>query len=554
VNGQGLLSAGTDPSSHTTHGSKILRRVLDLLAIVIVLGIVFFPSIDALNRPVDERSSLREQRTPAPMPEFPQSFADFSTWMRRFDAYFRDTFGARDWLLAAHQGIALGDFLPRDPSPKIVHGREGFLYWDPGNAREVHRGARPFTKAKLETWALRIEERRAACEALGARYVFALAPAKETIYPEYMPPQFAPIGPTRYDQLAERLALQSAVTFVDMRPVMHAERAFDQGGHRTYARLGSHWTHRGAGAASRVLLAALPLQGIEPPPRESWRFVRREEPGESLADLTYVADRFREPNFGILPLENDLGIWSVTDVDGARHTIMEEGNPALPNLVLVHDSFAQWMLPFLGPHFGSIHAVGQPTLPVTLIEANQPDIVIDMFTEHVLDTWGVPPPIPTLAPQPGEVRDDQPRLARLSAERFAAYEPLAGEFDVASGSGIELRGGLRALPPSSDAKPGVEIEFTSVDSLFVIKDLTIPADREAALHMRIWSPTRCEMTLFWHTRQQVTFPRRNALTVRLRQGENGIWLALKDIVAPTALALKLANGRYRIADIEVRTR
>lgn len=533
--------------------SKSLQRFFDLSTIVIVLTVLVLPSIDALTRPSHERSSLREKRTPAPLPEFPQSFAEFSTWMKRFDTHFRDTFGARDWLLAAHQGLALGA-MPRDPSPKIVHGRDGWLYWDPNRARDVHRGARPFSPSDLDAWAFGIEERRAACEARGARYVFALAPAKETIYPDYFPPQFAPIGPTRYDQLVERLALQEELIFVDLRPALHAERAFDRGGNRAYARLGSHWTHRGAGAASRVLLAALPLNGLVPPPREFWKFALGPDPGESLADLTYVADRFVEPNHGVLPIEPEPGIWSEVDVNGIKHTIMEEGNPELPNLVLVHDSFAQWILPFLAPHFGSIHGIGFPVLPVDIVRANQPDLVIDLYTEHVLDTWGYPPQIPTGMFPPRGADEEQARLARISTERFDSYERIAGEFDVASGSGIELRGGLRATPHPGDTEAGVEVEFASIDSLLVIGSWSIPEKHEVALHLRITTPNACELTVFWRKPKQVSFPRRNSLAVKLREGENGLWLALKGVSSPSALALKLANGRYTISEIEVRSR
>jgi len=536
--------------------SQHLLRFFDGLTIVIVLAVLAVPSIDAVARPVDERSSLREQRTPAPLPAFPQSFAEFSTFMRRFDTHFRDTFGARDWLLAAHQWLALGA-LPRDPSPKIVHGHDGWLFWDPANARDVHRGAKPFTPRDLETWVLGIEQRRAACEALGARYVLALAPAKETIYPDYYPPQFAPIGPTRYDQLAEKLARESGVTFVDLRPALHAERAFDDGGDRAYSRLGSHWTHRGASAASRVLLAALPLTGVIVPPREFWHFTLSVERGESLADLTYVADRFQEPLYAVLPLDYEPGVWSETHVGEIQHIFMDDGDPALPKLVLVHDSFAAWILPFLAPHFGRIHAIGQPILPLHIVHENQPDIVIDLHTEHVLDTWGYPPPIPTTPTEaltPRGAPAIRPRLVRLSAKEFANCERLGGELDISALTDIELRGGARALPRTSSTNTGVEIEFTSVGARLVIGGSAITAERQLALHVRITSPGASEMGILWHSRAEGEFSRRNRLVAILQAGENDLLLALKDVPPQSALALMPSRGRYTITAIEVRAR
>jgi hypothetical protein len=55
---------------------------------------------------------------------------------------------------------------------------------------------------ELESWRTFLIERARRYREVGAKYVFVVAPNKESIYPEHLPPWIGPrVGPTRLDQL-----------------------------------------------------------------------------------------------------------------------------------------------------------------------------------------------------------------------------------------------------------------------------------------------------------------------------------------------------------------
>jgi hypothetical protein len=92
--------------------------------------------------------------------------------------------------------------------------------------------------------------------ARGVRFVFAVAPDKESIYPERLPPTWSPLGPTTLDRLLAELRRRTDVEIVDLRPALLAEKANDRPEVEdlAYFPRGTHWTPRGAFAASQEIL------------------------------------------------------------------------------------------------------------------------------------------------------------------------------------------------------------------------------------------------------------------------------------------------------------
>jgi hypothetical protein len=131
--------------------------------------------------------------------------------------------------------------LHESPSPDVVVGLRGWLFYAGDRSIENYRHQVPLSAAELDGWVKGIEERKAWFAARGITYLFVIAPDKQSIYPEYMPRSLAPPpGDTRLDQLDRRLA--GDASWLDLRGPLRAAK----GDEPLYPKGDTHWNDRGA--------------------------------------------------------------------------------------------------------------------------------------------------------------------------------------------------------------------------------------------------------------------------------------------------------------------
>src|SRR5262249_17915244 len=155
------------------------------------------PTFDELARDPAKRSPERnEYRPAAPLPHWPGTPSGWNALPKAFEAWFLDAFGLRDKLIRLHSLGKLFVF-GRSPTPKAMLGRDMWLFYAGGREMEVARGQAAFTRSDLESWRRVLEAQRDALRLRGIAYVVAIAPCKESVYPEMLPARFDRIGPTR---------------------------------------------------------------------------------------------------------------------------------------------------------------------------------------------------------------------------------------------------------------------------------------------------------------------------------------------------------------------
>ena len=194
-----------------------------------------------------------ENRTPAQRPAMPDSLKDLATYPQRFGLFFADHFGLRREMVDL-RGRSELRFLHKSPSPDVVVGSHGWLFYAGDRSIENYRHQLPLSAAELDEWARRIEERQAWFAARGITYLFVVAPDKESIYPEYMPRSLAPRpGDRRLDELSKRLAGNTA--WLDLRAELRSAKSAE----RLYLRADTHWNDRGAYEGYRAIMQRLGL-------------------------------------------------------------------------------------------------------------------------------------------------------------------------------------------------------------------------------------------------------------------------------------------------------
>jgi len=230
-------------------GWKIGSRIrLALVGLVLCLPIVVMSS-----------PWLREKlgATTVELPPWSWRVGDLKRYPARFDFEFNRALPLRVEVAAPARSVYV-DWLGVSPIPEVVVGNEGWLYYigaagDRLIDRHV-RGRDPFTHAELEQWRTHLIERTRSYRKLGAKYVFVIAPNKESIYPEHLPNWIGPrAGPTRIDQLVAHMSTVPEVTVIDLRASLRAAKRESV----VYYKADTHWNTRGAYAAYSEILRVL---------------------------------------------------------------------------------------------------------------------------------------------------------------------------------------------------------------------------------------------------------------------------------------------------------
>lgn len=524
-------------SAAQPHGRAGGVRVAHLLTVVGFACLLLAPAVDLGARPDEARSPLRENRRAAPAPAPVVDTASLARFPTQFERWFADRLGLRDRLLRGDQVLRYFVF-GTEPSPMLVPGRDGWLFYGADDSVRVHRGAAPMTRAELENWKRVLEAERDWCRGLGAEFVFAIAPNKQTVYPEYWPESLAPVGPTRLDQFAAFLAAESDVRFVDLRPALAAERAHDvpADGDYTYHPLGSHWTFRGGVAGWNALVAALPesLSSRLARPRGLFRRVEFSDGlRDSMALQTYVDDLFPQRNWDLEPIDADGVRTTARTTAQLEHA--ERDDPRLPSVLVVHDSFGPWFLRQVAPACRRLDAVWAHSFPKETVAELRPEVVVQIYTERML-VWGIPP-----------LSHD---LELVSRAVFDTYTACAGPLDLAGAHGIEVSGGATLAP----APDGLAVDLTREDGVVLLPGCAVPAGSELALHLDVTAPAHTRLLAFFQLRDETSFSRRRSVSTTLEAGRNDVCFRVRvaDVTGPVKVRLGSETGRYVLHAVEAR--
>jgi hypothetical protein len=341
-----------------------------------------------------------EQRKPAPMPELRLKSASLRGFPERFDSFFNDRFGFRATLLRMLSSVRTRG-LATSPSPKVIMGKDGWLF-----GAELPSGVvRPFTTDELVRWQTILENRNDWLANRGIRFVFVIAPNKQSVYPEFVPEEWAcpQIYGTRLDQLVTHLRAHSTVPIVDLRAALLAAKAHE----RLYDRTDTHWNDRGAYVAYGEIIKVLAFPALTPESREHFEEAIEHCSGGDLARMIDGADWMREECLVLRRRSASQVRLSASESSALpepRPFALERDDSSLPPAVCFCDSFAVRLAPFLGQHFHRMWIHWQmiyPTFEIDVILREKPQVVIQEMVECKL-VLPVPEPVKLdpLASQP----------------------------------------------------------------------------------------------------------------------------------------------------------
>ena len=310
------------------------------LLVLLFLGFLVAPAIDMCLRPARARGPEFEGRAARPFPDWRAALRERSNFPRHFDGAFSDALGLRDVLLRWHNWVRL-ELLHIAPKPVLL-GKQRWMFYTFEHSLQNWRGLYPMDERLLASWQRVIESRRDCARAHGAEYLFVIGPNKESIYPDYLPEGYEPLGPTRLDQLIAWMQAHSDVVPVDLRPALRAARSTDTPEHHLYCEEGSHWQGQGCLAAAQEILRLLAQRfpAIAQVPETPWQVVSA-WPGETWRPKMYLSvPETLKRDDPFVPPDASRAVHIGEDYM-AKEQRYEQRVPApeLPGVVMFHDSF-----------------------------------------------------------------------------------------------------------------------------------------------------------------------------------------------------------------------
>ncbi len=408
------------------------RVVLDLVFTALLGAALVAPAVDMALRPSEVRDARHENRVPEPFPGMPSSSTELAAWPQKFKAYFGDSLGLRDHLLGARNSLLLD--LHVAPTPELDVGPTGWIFYRGNQAFEGQRGTISASNPWTELWIETLERRRARLAARGVRFVFAIAPDKESVYPELRPEFWDPVGPTLGDHVMALLARHTTVDVIDLRPALIAAKSADRPDVDDYVYYprGTHWTSRGACAASNAIFDRLRewYPAIDPFDCADLEVVTISDAGEDSWIKNLYAPWRLQPFHYLRP----RGGWEVDPGDLPRSPL-DVGtavgtNPALPSVLFLHDSYGPFIQAFLAQRTSRWRSQWESGVPEAVVDAEHPDVVLMIRAERML----------SMPPAPDDMRDPPPEAGAdadatqtwsLAADRPLPSAEGDGRFEVA---------------------------------------------------------------------------------------------------------------------------
>jgi alginate O-acetyltransferase complex protein AlgJ len=354
------------------------RRVTETGLIVLFLVVLWLPTWDWLWS-LDQAPTPEENRKLAEFPKYFTAYAP-APYVAAFGQFFQDHFGFRKqlvrWNIHWKQNL-----FSESPVSMAMQGRNGWLYWGCEGMVENYTGQWRFTEAELQNWQKLLETRRDWLAQRGEKYMFVVAPNKETIYPEYLPAWVVKNGkPGKLDQFLAYMRAHSTVPIVDLRPSLLAAKQIGP----TYYLTDTHWNGFGAFVAYQQILRALQPQmpDLQPLDLGAFNRYRTMDHGGDLAICIQQQDERQETQGIIFKPRAPLPPFKQPVEDKASGGIATKNPDKSGKVVLFRDSFAGALIAFLGYHFNEALYIWQPEWDKEVLEREKPDLVIDEIVER----------------------------------------------------------------------------------------------------------------------------------------------------------------------------
>lgn len=329
---------------------------------------------------------LVENRKLAPFPAARFEFSSPDKIPSEWNSYLTDHFPFRNCLI--YWGKLFRFFvLQVSTNDSVILGRDHWLYFNIDGGVESFKNRLPYTEKDLSKWLDFISEVKKRLVPTGAKFYILIAPNSQTLYPEHLPRSIVKERPgSRLDTLKYYL-LQHGFEIIDPRDTLLEAKKRQ----KVYQPTDTHWTEWGAFYTYQLLFQRIAKDFPAQKPKEARDFTisNSTTSGGDLSRLLGVSHILNRPVVKFTPKVQKEMTMQYSDSSNA------DGKSLCPTCgrlraVLIGDSFAGALLPFIRSHFNYVRVLMSFYVDWKVIQAEQPDIFIYEIVERRLDSH--PPP------------------------------------------------------------------------------------------------------------------------------------------------------------------
>lgn len=357
----------------------MVRKIGPLVFTVACLAVCLVPSLGMIVKPTTQPVG-NEQNFDLPR-AIEEDGAFNANILSDLGKYFEQHFALRPDVLTVDAAIQSGIFGVSNLD-SVVAGKDGWLYY--ASTLDDYRGRNALSQGQIDGVVHNLGLVQQRVTERDAQFLFAVAPNKNTLYPEHMPSYY------RIDKSADRnrtllnaALAESSVCYCNLFDV------FEGQDETLYFSRDSHWNNKGALLAYHAILSELDK------PHNDFSDALVEEREDFIGDL----DKMMYPSAGHPELNYYYGAedayqYVTETVSVEEPFIRTENGGAQDSLFMYRDSFGNLLLPFFASAFGD--AVFSKSFPVMLdvsLDQHQPDDVVFVIAERNIEWFLTRPPV-----------------------------------------------------------------------------------------------------------------------------------------------------------------
>ena len=314
------------------------------------------------------KTRANEILTPKPLLKLPEGGIN-KNYLQNVTDYVSDHSAFRAELITVHNSI-LSKVFHTSASKDVILGKEGWLYYKDTEDNYFRKNV--LSDAEIEIIANNINMMQQYVEAQGAKFLFFIAPNKNSLYGQYMPE----LGEKFSEQSNAQklmLALQKQnINYIDFFAVFGEKEEI------LYHKLDSHWNNKGAALARDTILEALEIEHDVKWYYEPYSIVKNHK--GDLYEMLYPMGKELDNNVVferefVFEAENEIHSPDDIQIDTINETKQH-------SLLMFRDSFGNALYPFMADSFGHSRFSRKVPYNLTVMQQVNADVVIVEIVER----------------------------------------------------------------------------------------------------------------------------------------------------------------------------
>lgn len=356
-----------------------MKKTLLLLFVIACLLLCAVPSVGMIFHPTTERIGNEPE---TPLPSITAEDGSFnSAFLPQTGTYFDKHFAFRPQSITADAMIQSRVFKTSDLDTVTV-GSNGWLYYS--STLDDFLGRNTLSQKEINGILHNLTLVQETVVKKGAKFLFTIAPNKNTLYPENMPYYYQKAASeTRNRDLFEKAVTDSGLNYCDLFTLFKGQDEI------LYLKEDSHWNDKGALLAYNAILDTV---GKEHNDYSGAEVTRSRDFYGDLAKMLYPAGQQPEYNYhyDIVPTYSYL-----TPTKSVEDAVIKTENPAASgSLYMYRDSFGNALLPFFANAYGNAHFTKAYPINLDLdMLTGKSDTVIFEIVERNLSWFLNDPPV-----------------------------------------------------------------------------------------------------------------------------------------------------------------